>query len=46
LRRLQRIEKASPNWGRFIAMSAYQGGMPEAGFTGMLERHAGRQRSR
>ena len=28
---------ASPNWGRFIAMSAYRGGMPEAGFTGMLD---------
>ena len=28
---------ASPNWGRFIAMSAYRGGMSEAGFTGMLD---------
>jgi hypothetical protein len=37
LRRLQRIEKASPNWGRFIAMSAYRGGMSEAGFTRMLD---------
>ena len=39
----QRIEKASANWesftelGRFIAMSAYRGGMSEAGFTGMLD---------
>jgi len=28
---------ASPNWGRFIAMSAYRGGMPTAGFTRMLD---------
>jgi len=27
--------------GKFTATSAYRGGMPEAGFTGMLERNAG-----
>ena len=32
-----KLLSASPNWGRFIAMSAYRGGMSEAGFTGMLD---------